>query len=233
MRSNEAGLASKESAAWPLRTWESGSSENAGRLGSRYKKRIGSRRRRWSRRLQFCLWVSASCGWRVLGTNGPGKLRPEKFAGRCRIVFGTKRGICVSTIRGSPQTLLCRGGEPFWCAIFPLLAWENVQAGRTELSDQCLQDRIDAQYLQLCKEMARRTASLCRKEDLHTIFLVGSERLTKPIETALPKTFIPRVAFITKDLGNFSVLQLQQRLEPSIAEWTAKQVVLKPGLPSR
>jgi len=95
------------------------------------------------------------------------------------------------------------------------------------------QDRIDAQYLHLCKEMARRTATLCSKEDLHTIFLVGSERLTKPIETALPKTFGPRVALIAKDLGNFSALQLERRLEPAIAEWTAKQDALKPGLPSR
>jgi len=112
------------------------------------------------------------------------------------------------------------------------VAHPGIKATRGSQPD-AFQDRIDAQYLHLCKEIAKRTASVCRKEDLHTIFLVGSERLTRPIETALPKTFRPRVALIAKDLGNFSVLQLQQRLEPSIAEWTAKQVVLKPGLPSR
>lgn len=95
------------------------------------------------------------------------------------------------------------------------------------------QDRIDAQSLRSCKEIAKQTASFCTKEDLHTVFLVGSDRLTKPIEAALPKTLRPRVAVITKDLGNFSVPQLQRRLKPSIAEWTAKQAAPELELPSR
>ena len=47
--------------------------------------------------------------------------------------------------------------------------------------------RMDAQYLHFCREVAKRAGALSKRENLHSVLLVGSKRLAEPIEAALPK----------------------------------------------
>ena len=44
--------------------------------------------------------------------------------------------------------------------------------------------RMDAQYMHFCSEIAKRVENLSKKESLSSVILVGSKRLTKPVEAA-------------------------------------------------
>jgi len=64
--------------------------------------------------------------------------------------------------------------------------------------------RMDAQYLHVCRGVAKRAAALAKKEGLPAIFLVGSKRLTEPIEAALPRGLRENAVLIAEDLARVS-----------------------------
>jgi hypothetical protein len=82
--------------------------------------------------------------------------------------------------------------------------------------------RMDAQYGRLCREMAEQAKGICVKEGLTALFLVGSDRLVEPIQARFPREFRQRVVLIEGSLGGISSPELQQRLEPRIADWEGK-----------
>jgi len=82
--------------------------------------------------------------------------------------------------------------------------------------------RMEAQYARLCGETAKFAAELCKKENFAGIFLVGSDHFTGLIEAAIPREFCQRVAVIKEDFGKLSSSELQQRLDPVIADWESR-----------
>ena len=78
---------------------------------------------------------------------------------------------------------------------------------------------MNAQYRHLFRATADLTRDLCEKEGLTAVFLVGSDRLIKPIEAALPQGFHHPVVLVNENFGKLSTTELQQRLQPRIATW--------------
>jgi Bacterial archaeo-eukaryotic release factor family 10 len=79
--------------------------------------------------------------------------------------------------------------------------------------------RVEAQYAHLCPEIAKQAAQLCKSHGLTAIFLVGSSRLTGPIEAAIPPDLRPHVIDVKEDLAGMENSELAHRLEPAIANW--------------
>jgi hypothetical protein len=79
--------------------------------------------------------------------------------------------------------------------------------------------RMNAQYQRLCRATANETRDLCEKEGFTAVFLVGSDRLIKPIEAALPQGFQHSVVLVKENFGKLPASELQQRLQPRIAKW--------------
>ena len=61
--------------------------------------------------------------------------------------------------------------------------------------------RMDAQYMHLCREVAKRAEALSKKQSLPSLFLVGSKRLTELIEAALPQSIRGNVTLVAEDLA--------------------------------
>jgi hypothetical protein len=80
-------------------------------------------------------------------------------------------------------------------------------------------NRMNAQYQRLFHATANQIRDLCEKEGLTAVFLVGSDRLIKPIEAALPQGFHHPVVLVDENFGNLSATELQQRLQTRIATW--------------
>jgi release factor family 10 len=95
---------------------------------------------------------------------------------------------------------------------------QSVQKTRGSQRDT-FDHRMDAQFEHLCRETATLAKSLCEREGLSAIFLVGSDRLIKPIEAGFPQEFRPRIVSVEEDLARIPFHDLQQRLEPKIAKW--------------
>jgi hypothetical protein len=79
--------------------------------------------------------------------------------------------------------------------------------------------RMDEQYQHFYQHLAERTKFVCAKEKLEPVFLVGSERLTKPIESALPREIQDRTVRIGQDLARIPPAKLRAKLLPKISEW--------------
>ena len=72
--------------------------------------------------------------------------------------------------------------------------------------------RMDAQYLHVCRDVAKRATALARQEGLESIFLVGSMRLTEPIKAALQQKLRENVTLIAEDLARVSLRVLQEHV---------------------
>jgi hypothetical protein len=79
--------------------------------------------------------------------------------------------------------------------------------------------RMAEQYQHFYQHLAERTKFVCAKEKLEAVFLVGSERLTKPIESALPREIQDHTVRIGQDLARISPAKLRAQLLPKISEW--------------
>jgi hypothetical protein len=79
--------------------------------------------------------------------------------------------------------------------------------------------RMEAQYLRLCHDIAKRVNGLCKKEGLASVFLVGSKRLTEPIEEKLPQKLRQSVTLVPEDLARVSTRSLQEHLASRFAAW--------------
>lgn len=85
-----------------------------------------------------------------------------------------------------------------------------------------LAKRMENQFARLARETAQEAAKICAKEDLAALFLIGSERVTKPMEANLPKNLETPVMLIDQDLAGVTLDELEKHIEPKIAEWEHK-----------
>jgi Bacterial archaeo-eukaryotic release factor family 10 len=79
--------------------------------------------------------------------------------------------------------------------------------------------RVQEQYTKLCREAAREAATICRREKLSGIFLVGASRLVEPMSAAMPADIRDSVGLLCEDLGGFPVIELGHHLSGPIREW--------------
>lgn len=98
------------------------------------------------------------------------------------------------------------------------MARRNTRMPHGPLRD-VFKQRMEEQYLRFFRHIAERTKFVCAREDVDAVLLVGSERLTKPIEAALPEEIRERVALIPEDLARVSPVKLHAKILPRIAEW--------------
>jgi rubrerythrin len=85
-----------------------------------------------------------------------------------------------------------------------------------------LAKRMDNQFARLARETARDAAKICARERLAALFLIGSERMTRPMEAKLPKNLGTPVVLIDQDLAGVTLDELKKHIEPKIAEWEHK-----------
>ena len=79
--------------------------------------------------------------------------------------------------------------------------------------------RMEGQYARLCHETAQQAVIFCTKKDLAAVFLVGLDRLIRPIEAKFPRGFRQPIILVDQDLARVTLLELQKHLEPQIASW--------------
>jgi Bacterial archaeo-eukaryotic release factor family 10 len=79
--------------------------------------------------------------------------------------------------------------------------------------------RMEGQYARVCRETAQQAVNFCTKKDLEAVFLVGLDRLIKPMETKFPRGFRQSIVLLKQDLARVTLLELQKHLEPQIAGW--------------
>jgi Bacterial archaeo-eukaryotic release factor family 10 len=79
--------------------------------------------------------------------------------------------------------------------------------------------RMDQQYAHLFRHVSERIKFICAKENMEIVLLVGSDRLTKPIESALPPELQERVVLVGEDLARVAPAKLQAKIEPRITAW--------------
>jgi len=79
--------------------------------------------------------------------------------------------------------------------------------------------RMDQQYFYFFKHVSERIKFVCAKEKLEIVLLVGSDRLTKPIESALPRELQERAVLVGEDLAKIAPAKLQARIQPRITAW--------------
>ncbi len=77
--------------------------------------------------------------------------------------------------------------------------------------------RMNDEYRHLYRRVAQETRNLCVKERLFSVFLVGSKRLTEPIESQLPGQLRKRTELFDQDLAGVTVAKLQAIVTPLIA----------------
>jgi release factor family 10 len=98
------------------------------------------------------------------------------------------------------------------------VAGQGVQKTRGTQRDTH-RHRMDAQFARLYREAAERTKNLCEKDGCTAVFLVGSDRLIKPIAAEFPKQFPHPVIAIEEDFGSLSLPELRKRLGSRITRW--------------
>lgn len=57
------------------------------------------------------------------------------------------------------------------------------------------------------------------KKDLAAVFLVGLDRLIRPMKEKFPQGFRQPIILVDQDLARVTLLELQKHLEPQIASW--------------
>jgi hypothetical protein len=101
------------------------------------------------------------------------------------------------------------------------MARRNTKMPHGPLRD-AFKQRMDQQYQRFFRHIAERTKFVCGKDDPPVVLLVGSERLTKPIESALPLDIQERTVLIDEDLARISPAKLQAKILPRLADWTTR-----------
>lgn len=76
--------------------------------------------------------------------------------------------------------------------------------------------RVNAQYMHLCHEVSKRAEALSKKEELFSLFLVGSKRLTQFIEAALPQSIRKNVTLVAEDLARVPRSAFQKHIGSAI-----------------
>jgi Bacterial archaeo-eukaryotic release factor family 10 len=79
--------------------------------------------------------------------------------------------------------------------------------------------RMDEQYLRFFRHVCERIKFIRSKECLNIVLLVGSERLTKPITSALPPEIQERTLALDEDLAKVPSAKLRAKILPKLGEW--------------
>lgn len=79
--------------------------------------------------------------------------------------------------------------------------------------------RMEEQYKHFFRHVAHRIKFVFANEHSQGVLLVGSERLTKSIEAALPREIRDRAVLIPEDLARILPAKLQAKILPKISEW--------------
>jgi Bacterial archaeo-eukaryotic release factor family 10 len=79
--------------------------------------------------------------------------------------------------------------------------------------------RMDQQYQHFFRHIAERIKFVRAKEHLEMVLLVGSERLTGPIGSALPHEIQDRTVLVGEDIARVAPAKLQAKILPKIADW--------------
>ena len=72
---------------------------------------------------------------------------------------------------------------------------------------------MEGQYARLCREVAQRAANLYGSEGVAAVFLVGPDKLIRPIEAKFLKSFQKPIVLFDQDLARVTPLELQNHLE--------------------
>ena len=67
-----------------------------------------------------------------------------------------------------------------------------------------------------------KRSTLYKGEDLAAVFLVGPDKLIRPIEAKFPRSFRKPIVLFDQDLARVAPLELRKHLEPQIADWERK-----------
>ena len=79
--------------------------------------------------------------------------------------------------------------------------------------------RMDQQYQRFFRHVSERIKFLRSKENLDIVFLVGADRLIKPIASELPPEIQERTVLVDEDLAKVAAAKLQARIAPKLDEW--------------
>lgn len=79
--------------------------------------------------------------------------------------------------------------------------------------------RMDQQYLRFFRHVSERIKFIRAKEGFDLVLLVGSDRLTKPIASALPPEVEERTLALDEDLAKVAAEKLHARILPKLDEW--------------
>jgi hypothetical protein len=95
----------------------------------------------------------------------------------------------------------------------------RIPAGGRGAQRDDFKKRMESQYARLCREVAQQAAHLYTSEDLAAVFLVGLDKLIKPIEAKFLQSFRKPIVLFDQDLARVTPLELRKHLEPLIADW--------------
>ena len=101
------------------------------------------------------------------------------------------------------------------------IAGQAIQKTRGSQRD-VFEHRMDAQYAHLCTETANQVIALSKQHNHAAIILIGEDRLSGPIEAAMPQNIRQHVIKIQEDLAGLTDRELEKRLEPIVEEWERK-----------
>jgi len=94
-----------------------------------------------------------------------------------------------------------------------------IPAGGRGAQRDIFKKRMESQYAHLCHETAQEAVIFCKKKDLAAVFLVGLDRLIRPMVAAFPRGFRQPIVLVHQDLARITLLEFQKHLEPQIASW--------------
>jgi len=98
----------------------------------------------------------------------------------------------------------------------------TIPAGGRGAQRDVFKKRLESQYARLCRETTQQAVNLYKSEDLAAVFLVGPDKLIRPIEAKFPRSFRKPIMLFDQDLARVAPLELRKHLEPQIADWERK-----------
>jgi hypothetical protein len=101
------------------------------------------------------------------------------------------------------------------------IAGQEIQKTRGSQRD-VFEHRMDAQYAHSCTETAIQALALSKEHNCTAIVLIGEDRLSRPIEAAMPRDVRQHVISVPEDFAGLTDPELEKRLEPIIEEWERK-----------
>ena len=90
-------------------------------------------------------------------------------------------------------------------------------------SRDVVERRIDSRHEHLFRETAQQAANFCTKKGLAAVFLIGSDKLIRPIKGKFPRSFRQPIVLLEQGLARIAPIELLKHLEPKIANWECRR----------